>query len=167
MYYGEMNLFSDLKIYIVASEKGVQHIWFDSDDHNEQLKKLVHDEDYHYVKEAKRQLQDYAEGRTLTFDLPLDIKGTDFQKEVWLTLEHIPYGQTWSYSEVAESVNRSKAVRAVGQANRRNPLPIILPCHRVIGKNGALTGYAGSQTHIKEKLLMLERNVAKGALELK
>ncbi|BFI98721.1 MAG: methylated-DNA--protein-cysteine methyltransferase [Priestia megaterium] len=163
MYYGEMNLFSDLKIYIVASEKGVQHIWFDSDDHNEQLKKLVHDENYHHVKEAKRQLQDYAEGRTLTFDLPLDIKGTDFQKEVWLTLEHIPYGQTWSYSEVAESVNRSKAVRAVGQANRRNPLPIILPCHRVIGKNGALTGYAGSQTHIKEKLLMLERNVAKGA----
>jgi methylated-DNA-[protein]-cysteine S-methyltransferase len=68
MYYGEMNLFSDLKIYIVASEEGVQHILFDSDDHNEQLKGLVYDESYPYVKEAKRQLQDYVEGRTLTFD---------------------------------------------------------------------------------------------------
>jgi methylated-DNA-[protein]-cysteine S-methyltransferase len=106
--------------------------------------------------EAKRQLEEYFKGERDEFTLPLKIEGTDFQREVWKALSEIPYGSTCSYGDVAKRINRPKAVRAIGQANKANRFPIIIPCHRVIGKNNSLTGYAGKQVDKKEILLSLE-----------
>lgn len=92
---------------------------------------------------ARRQLEEYFAGTRRTFDLPLAPRGTDFQRVVWFELAEIPYGSTISYSELAVRVGRPSAVRAVGAANGRNPLPIALPCHRVIGADGSLTGFGG------------------------
>lgn len=107
------------------------------------------------IKEAARQLEAYFEGERKAFDLPLDPQGTEFQKNVWQILERIPYGQTWSYKQVAQKVGSPKAYRAVGLANNRNPISIIIPCHRVIGADGKLVGYGGG-LEIKEYLLKLE-----------
>ena len=104
---------------------------------------------------VKKQLDDYFHGRLKTFDLGLFLKGTDFQKTVWQALAQIPYGQTISYGELAEQINNPKACRAVGLANGKNPIPIIIPCHRVIGKNGKLTGFGGGIS-VKQHLLELE-----------
>lgn len=106
--------------------------------------------------EAERQLDEYFRGERREFSLPLKIEGTEFQREVWNALREIPYGSTCSYVDVATRINRPKAVRAIGQANKANRFPIIIPCHRVIGKNKALTGYAGKQVDKKEILLTLE-----------
>ena len=92
---------------------------------------------------AKQQLQEYFRGDRLEFDLPCEAKGTKFQQDVWNALEHIEYGATCSYADIADAIDNPKAVRAVGAANGKNPLTIIVPCHRVIGANGKLTGYAG------------------------
>jgi methylated-DNA-[protein]-cysteine S-methyltransferase len=92
--------------------------------------------------EAKQQLQNYFIGKQTSFDVPLDPEGTDFQQSVWCYLATIPYGQTVSYQDVANGIDNPKAVRAVGAANGKNPIAIIVPCHRVIGKDGSLTGYA-------------------------
>ena len=108
------------------------------------------------LKEAKKQLKAYFEGNQKIFDLPLNPKGTDFQKTVWQALLLIPYGETRSYKDIAAAIGSPKASRAVGMANNRNPLPIIIPCHRVIGANGKLVGYAGG-LGCKEKLLALEK----------
>ncbi|BBN99563.1 methylated-DNA--[protein]-cysteine S-methyltransferase [Sporolactobacillus terrae] len=105
--------------------------------------------------DAADQLTAFLSGKRKTFSLKLLMKGTEFQCKVWQALIDIPYGTTRSYKEIARIVNRPKAVRAVGMANNRNPLPIVVPCHRVIGTNGALTGYAGG-LGIKEYLLGLE-----------
>lgn len=104
---------------------------------------------------ARTQLLEYLSGTRRAFDLPLDPAGTDFQRSVWEALRAIPYGQTRTYGEIAAVVGRPRAVRAVGQANHVNPLPIFIPCHRVVGKNGALTGYAGG-LDLKGALLALE-----------
>jgi methylated-DNA-[protein]-cysteine S-methyltransferase len=113
----------------------------------------VHDPEAFAV--VGQQITEYFEGRRQTFDLPLAFEGTAFQKMVWQALQNIPFGQTVSYFELACRIGRPSASRAVGSANARNPLPIILPCHRVVGKNGALTGYAGG-LRWKEKLLRME-----------
>lgn len=105
---------------------------------------------------AEEQLTAYFAGDLKEFDLPLGAVGTAFQQRVWAELVKIPYGQTWSYLEVAERLGDRKAVRAVGLANGRNPIAIVVPCHRVIGANGKLTGYAGGLWR-KERLLSLER----------
>ena len=107
------------------------------------------------LDEAARQLADYFAGRRRDFDLPLAPAGTAFQQAVWAALRSIPYGQTRSYKDIAAAVGRPRACRAVGMANNRNPLPIVIPCHRVIGASGALTGYAGG-VEIKHTLLQLE-----------
>ncbi len=107
-------------------------------------------------KEAVRQLGEYFDGERKEFSLPLQFNGTPFQKKVWTTLEKIPYGETRSYEWVAEKIGKPKAVRAVGNAVGANPLPIIIPCHRVIRKNGELGGY-GYGAAVKEKLLKIER----------
>lgn len=104
---------------------------------------------------GKRQLLEYLQKERQTFDLPLAPQGTPFQCAVWEELRCIPYGATCTYGEIAARLGRPKAVRAVGQANHRNPLPIFIPCHRVIGKSGALTGYAGGLA-LKQALLELE-----------
>ncbi len=92
---------------------------------------------------ALRQLREYFEGQRTTFHLPLRAAGTPFQRQVWAALSGIPYGETRSYADIAAEVGRPRAVRAVGAANGRNPLPIVVPCHRVVGSNGSLTGFGG------------------------
>jgi methylated-DNA-[protein]-cysteine S-methyltransferase len=104
---------------------------------------------------AIRQLEEYFAGKRKTFDLPLAPAGTEFQKQVWEALRGIPYGQTCSYQAIAGTIGRPKAVRAVGAANGKNPLPIIVPCHRVIGADGSLTGFGGGLA-AKSYLLNLE-----------
>ena len=104
---------------------------------------------------AVRQLKDYFAGKRQTFALDLDFDGTPFQKKVWNALLTIPFGETRSYAEIARKIGKPKAVRAVGAANGRNPISIMAPCHRVIGKNGQLTGFAGG-LEAKALLLRLE-----------
>jgi methylated-DNA-[protein]-cysteine S-methyltransferase len=104
---------------------------------------------------ARQQLTEYFAGERRTFDLPLKLTGTEFQMSVLQALQQIPYGETTSYADIAERVGRPKAVRAVGAANGRNPIPIIVPCHRVIGSHGDLTGFGGG-LDTKEALLRLE-----------
>ena len=112
-------------------------------------------EDESAFVEAARQLTEYFEGSRQTFDLELEPEGTEFQKKVWWALDGIPFGETISYGELAERIGRPGASRAVGAANGRNPLPIVLPCHRVIGSDGSLTGYGGG-LETKKFLLELE-----------
>ncbi len=105
---------------------------------------------------AKGQLEEYFAGTRQTFDLPLNAKGTEFQQKVWAQLQLIPYGETSSYGQIAAAIGNPNASRAVGGANNKNPIGIIIPCHRVIGANGALIGYAGG-LDVKETLLALEK----------
>lgn len=107
------------------------------------------------LDQAERQLHEYFAGQRRSFDLPLAPNGTDFQKKVWDALRGIPHGQTTTYGEIAKVIGKPRASRAVGGANNKNPLAIVIPCHRVVGSNGSLTGYAGGLT-VKEKLLALE-----------
>lgn len=106
-------------------------------------------------REAIQQLKKYFAGKQRQFDLPLKPEGTKFQQSVWNALRSIPYGETWSYGQLARHIQRPKAARAVGAANGQNPIPIIVPCHRVIGADGSLTGFGGG-LRIKQKLLELE-----------
>jgi methylated-DNA-[protein]-cysteine S-methyltransferase len=108
------------------------------------------------LKEASRQLTAYFKGELKEFTLPLEQEGTEFMQSVWKALCNIPYGATASYKDIAVAVGRPKACRAVGMANNRNRIPLIIPCHRVIGANGKLVGY-GSGLDLKEKLLAIER----------
>ena len=108
--------------------------------------------------QARQQLAEYFEGQRNQFELPLYMQGTAFQQQVWQALQTIPYGQTRSYSDVAVQIGNPKAVRAVGAANGRNPLSIIVPCHRVIGQQGQLTGFAGG-LNAKKYLLALEQQL--------
>ena len=105
---------------------------------------------------AEKQIREYLAGLRQTFDLPLAPVGTEFQKMIWAALQRIPYGETCSYQQVAAMVGKPNACRAVGMANNKNPILIIIPCHRVIGSNGKLVGYAAGLA-VKEKLLELER----------
>lgn len=105
---------------------------------------------------AVNEIQEYLAGKRTAFDIPLAPEGTPFQCRVWRALENIPYGQTRSYADVAALVGNPKATRAVGAANNRNPIAILVPCHRVVGANGKLTGYAGGLA-LKQRLLDLER----------
>jgi methylated-DNA-[protein]-cysteine S-methyltransferase len=111
------------------------------------------------IKKAAAQLAEYFDGRRRVFDLPLALRGTDFQLSVWKALQGIPAGVTRSYKEVAALIGKPKAYRAVGMANNCNPIAIIIPCHRVIGEDGSLTGYAGG-LHVKQYLLDLEKRPA-------
>lgn len=107
------------------------------------------------LEETEKQLSAYFRGERKSFDLPLKFHGTDFQEKVWKVLQTIPYGQTRSYKQVAEAIGNEKASRAVGGANNKNPLPILVPCHRVVGSNGAMVGY-GLGLPVKKQLLALE-----------
>ena len=145
-------------IFIVKSEKGLRSIeiieekWKDFSNKH----KLIENKDK-CINEII-QLEEYFAGNRKEFDLTFDIKGTDFRNKVWMELLKIPYGEVKSYSDIAKAIGNEKAVRAIGQANKANPIPIIIPCHRVIGKNQKLIGYAGSHTDIQEKLINFERN---------
>jgi len=123
----------------------------------------IPDSDVFIIKEtevlnkAGKQLNEYLHGLRKEFTVPLSPQGTDFMKKVWYELCKIPYGETRSYKEIAETIDNSKAYRAVGLANNKNPIPIFIPCHRVIGANGSLVGYAGG-TEVKKHLLELEKH---------
>lgn len=120
---------------------------------NENQNEIFSDE----INKCVNQLEEYFSGKRVDFDIKIKfLKGTEFQKSVWNSLIEIPYGETVSYKYIAEKIGNPKAVRAVGEANNKNPIPIIIPCHRVIGKNGSLTGYAGG-LKTKEYLLNIER----------
>lgn len=137
----------------IAENRGlITNIYFE----NEQIPRnnIIFETDI--LKEAARQLQDYLAGKLREFDLPLAPAGTEFMLRVWKSLLNIPYGETRSYQEIAQSVGNIKASRAVGQACNRNPIPIVIPCHRVIGTNGNLTGFGGG-LDIKLHLLELEK----------
>jgi len=114
------------------------------------------------IKKASVQIEEYLEGKRKQFNLPLVMRGTEFQTAVWKALQNIPFGETRSYKEIAAEIGKPKAVRAVGMANNRNPISIIVPCHRVIGHNGSLVGYGGGLP-LKQFLLDLERSVALGS----
>ncbi|MEA4805667.1 methylated-DNA--[protein]-cysteine S-methyltransferase [Acetobacterium wieringae] len=110
------------------------------------------------LKKAIQELQEYFAGTRQSFDLPLQPEGTDFQQKVWKALQEIPYGEVCSYHQIARAIGNEKACRAVGGANNKNPISIIIPCHRVIGANGSLVGYGGG-LDIKQKLLTLENQI--------
>lgn len=107
------------------------------------------------IRKTYGQLCEYFDGKRKVFDIPLNFKGTDFQKKVWQALTTIPYGKTWSYKELAVAIGNEKACRAVGMANNKNPIAIIVPCHRVVGANGKLVGYAAG-LDVKQILLNIE-----------
>ncbi len=121
---------------------------------------IVEDVPCFVTEETIRQLKEYFAGKRTKFDIPLHPKGTEFQRNVWHVLKAIPYGETRCYQDVATAVGNPRACRAVGMANNKNPIMIIVPCHRVIGKNGTLGGYAGG-LDVKIKLLQLEKECQK------
>ncbi|AFS77411.1 methylated-DNA--protein-cysteinemethyltransferase Ogt [Gottschalkia acidurici 9a] len=108
------------------------------------------------LKQAKNELIEYLDGKRKKFNISLEPNGTEFQQKVWNSLKEIPYGKTYSYKDIAENIGNVKACRAVGMANNKNPIMIFIPCHRVIGSNGKLVGYAGG-LDMKEKLLQIEK----------
>jgi len=130
------------KLTIAVDASGLRYVLFENNKYDAPGRQ-------HWLRDvgatqtAREQLLQYFAGERQTFDLLLNPGGTEFQKKTWATLAQIPFGQTWSYAELAEKIAAPKAVRAVGAANGRNPLPIILPCHRVIGRDGSLTGFGG------------------------
>jgi methylated-DNA-[protein]-cysteine S-methyltransferase len=141
-------------ILLAGDEKGLRHLNFLK---GKKIIEVPADwiENREFFREAARQLEAYFSGELKSFDLKLAPEGTDFQKSVWKALYNIPYGETRTYKEIAVSIGKNKAYRAVGLANNQNPIAIIIPCHRVIGSDGKLTGYA-SGLDIKEFLLRLE-----------
>jgi methylated-DNA-[protein]-cysteine S-methyltransferase len=141
------------RLSLIANDDGLEQIRFDASvpDH------AVCRESHPVLRETARQLTAYFARELRDFDLPLVLKGTPFQVRVWEALQQIPYGQTRSYAQQARLVGAPDAVRAVGAANGRNPIPIVVPCHRVIGSNGKLTGFGGGLP-LKRWLLDLESN---------
>lgn len=109
---------------------------------NEKIEEQIIQKETKLLKETEKQLKEYLEGVRKKFTVPLNPKGTKFMEEVWSSLQEIPYGEVRTYQQIAQKVGKPKAARAIGMANHRNPIPIIIPCHRVIGNNGKLVGYA-------------------------
>jgi len=141
---------------LIASDRGLAAIlWQDDSPRRVRLDPRVENADHPLLLQAEQQLQEYFAGTRQRFDLPLDFAGTEFQRKVWAALVSIPFGETRSYKQIAEQIGHPSAMRAVGAANGRNPVSIIAPCHRVIGANGKLTGFAGG-LDVKAFLLSLE-----------
>jgi methylated-DNA-[protein]-cysteine S-methyltransferase len=144
------------KLTLVGSERGLAAVlWEDDTPSRVRLGVLKEDASHPVLLLAQQQLEEYFAGKRRTFTVKLDPAGTEFQTKVWNALRTIPFGETRSYREIANQIGSGKAVRAVGAANGRNPLSIIVPCHRVIGANGKLTGFAGG-LEVKAQLLALE-----------
>ena len=139
---------------LAAGDDGLRHIEFRENRHPADRSDW-HGGDSPVLQAAEAQLREYFAGERRAFDLPLAPRGTPFQLQVWQALARIPYGSTVSYAQLAKAVGNPEAMRAVGAANGRNPLPIVLPCHRVIGADGALVGFGGGLP-VKQQLLRLE-----------
>ena len=149
-------------ILIVADHKGIVRITLPGESSSKNLNSLCKNRETILthknttsIAQAKKQIVEYLNGKRSSFHLELNPQGTDFQKKVWNALRRIPYGQTKCYQEIARMVGSPKGMRAVGMANNKNPLPIVVPCHRVIGKDGSMVGYAGGLP-LKKKLLKME-----------
>lgn len=141
------------KIGITEEHNHITNVFFESD---EPLKEKFSEKETPLLELAKKQLSEYFSGTRKSFQLPLAPQGTDFFQRDWAQLQEIPYGTTCSYKDIATALGNPKACRSVGMANNRNPIAIIIPCHRVIGANGNLVGYAGG-LHLKTFLLELEQ----------
>lgn len=155
MYYTKFK--TDLcDMILIGDENGINRLHLEVDDSPRSLEINPEwkDDDTLFL-EAIIQLQEYAKGERFTFNLKLNPEGTDYQKKIWHALEGIPYGKSVSYKDIAIKTGNPKSSRAVGMANGKNPIPIIIPCHRVIGSNGQLTGFAFG-LDIKQKMLELE-----------
>lgn len=140
------------EVWIVENGTAITNLYFPGEKPSQDAQV----EETALLKKAEEQLQDYLTGKRKSFELPFAPQGTEFQQKVWQALQEIPYGETRSYGEVAKTIGNSKAYRAVGMSNNKNPIPIFIPCHRVIGANGKLVGYAGGLDS-KEYLLKLEK----------
>jgi len=152
------------RLTLVADDTSlVAVLWPNDSPARVKLGTMIEDRDHPILLKAERQLTEYFKGERTVFDLPLHLHGTRFQKQVWEQLLHIPYGQTCSYGHLAKAIGHGSASRAVGLANRTNPISIIVPCHRVIGASGKLTGYAGG-LETKARLLELEGALKQAAL---
>ena len=145
---------------VVGSDLGIRYVMFDNDAHPKPLERLhISDSEIHdSVNDAITQLDEYFNGARRDFELPLDLQGTEFQVAAWNALADIPYGRTASYGQQAASIGRPKAVRAIGGANGRNPVAIVLPCHRIVGADGSLTGFGGG-IEVKKWLLDHEQGM--------
>lgn len=146
------------KLTLVANEKALLGIAWDAE--GSKHAHLPSDPNHPILRLTAKQLSEYFLGRRQIFELPLELHGTEFQKSVWQSLQSIPYGQTWSYGRLAKSIGNPKASRAVGGANNKNPIPIVVPCHRVIGASGSLVGFGGG-LKAKEILLQIENSLPK------
>jgi len=152
------------QLTLVAGEEALLAImWEDDAPGRVRLPALVERGDHPVLAEAAGQLAAYFAGERRTFDLPLDFRGTAFQKRVWTALLDIPFGETRSYAQIAHAIGAPTASRAVGAANGRNPLSIVAPCHRVVGANGALTGFAGG---LEAKRFLLAHEAGEAAWSL-
>jgi len=142
---------------LIASENALVAIqWEKKAGDHERTDGLVRDDRHSVLVETERQLNEYFAGNRREFDIPLDMRGTRFQKSVWEALLAIPFGETRSYGQIARQLGNANATRAVGAANGQNPIPIVVPCHRVVGSNGTLTGFGGG-LETKAQLLSLEQ----------
>jgi methylated-DNA-[protein]-cysteine S-methyltransferase len=150
------------KLLLAADVEGLRDVWFETGKHKKEPDPQWQRNDAK-VAFAAKQLNEYFAGERQDFDLPLHPIGTPFQIDVWHALANIPYGMTISYGELARRIGQPQAVRAVGAANGRNPLPIVLPCHRVIGADGSLTGFGGGLP-TKRFLLAMEDQISRGDL---
>lgn len=146
------------KIILTQENKHLTGLWFEGEKHSASIDPSWKRDEAAF-KSIQQQLDAYFAGKLQRFDVSCKVSGTPFQERVWKALSKIPYGQTWSYSEIAASIGNPKAVRAVGTANGRNPISIIVPCHRVIGADGTLTGYGGG-LKAKAWLLKLEKAIS-------
>ncbi len=144
-------------IHVVVDEIGLKKVFLFEEEWEDYLKENLDTQlNKEICKKTIVQLDEYFKKERKDFNLPLSIEGTKFRKKVWNALMKIPYGEFRTYLDIAEEIGNPKAVRAVGQANKANELPIIIPCHRVIGKSGKLVGYAGDRIYVKKFLLELE-----------
>jgi methylated-DNA-[protein]-cysteine S-methyltransferase len=150
------------ELKLVASDKGLVAILWDNErpHHGVSFNEFVPDNQHPVLLETERQLREYFAGKRKTFSVTLDMRGTPFQKNVWEALLAIPFGETRSYAQIANQLGNPRATRAVGAANGKNPVSIIVPCHRVIGSSGKLTGFGGGLEN-KAHLLNLENSGGK------
>ncbi len=146
------------RLRLVATDQGLSHLLFDQQvgEDMDSDGDPAETDNHPVLAAATAQLAEYFAGRRQEFDIPLDLSGTEFQRAAWSALANVPFGETRSYRQQAEAIGRPKAVRAIGAANGRNPVPIVLPCHRIVGSDGSLTGYGGGLP-IKEFLLRHEQ----------
>ena len=160
LFYKEMKSPVGQFKLVASSNALIAVLWEEERPNRVKLGAMSLDPEHPILIEAERQLSEYFAGKRFQFDLPLQLDGTEFQKKVWHALREIPFGRTKSYLDLARTISSPEASRAVGAANGKNPLSIVVPCHRVVGANGALTGFAGG-LDTKAALLALEARAVK------